>query len=531
MFLEFICYDTCMARASKDFSRVVDFQITPAILHRWGQCPWEYAQQVHGFKATNQQKRAWEEIVKIIQAKEKRGHPLHPNDVILAAEEQKYAEVRGISISAGQGVGKSAWAAVTIMWFATCFPLPLIPITGPKMEQLKDTVWREIARWRDIQNAEGVYTCPTRDWFELASTKFWLKELKGDQGYASLRTCARNASESEQAITMQGPHSDYMVYLVDEASGVLDGIFPTIEGAGSGLCNFAILLGNMNRKSGYFYQTHHGPDTITKYWIRLQWSGLESPLISKDQIKFAREKYGEDSDFWRVRILGLPPASSVNCVIPWEWVHAAIERPISPDPDQPIILGVDCAGPGKDKAVIVARQGAVTLKVLENTKLDPSELEAWILITAQDYEDPWICIDAVGYGAGVADRVSREHRKTKKINVRNVSINERYSMLRDELWFKARERFEQGHISIPDHHRLAEELSSPNWQLDPRGKVKVASKQTLSISPDYADAFLLTFALNDSAYRKSSPHPTHAVSNRSMTSQIFGRQDKTWMSR
>ena len=522
---------------ARDFRKVKASEITPAVIHRWSQRPWEYALEVHGFEATPQQKQAWIEIVKIINAKEKRGHPLRPNKIILSPEEQKYADCRGITISAGQGVGKSAWAAITIQWFMTCFPLPLVPITGPKLDQLKDTVWREIARWRDIQDADGTYECITRDWFELGSTKFWLKELQGDQGYASLRTCQKNASESEQAITMQGPHSDYMMYLVDEASGVLDGIYPTIEGAQTGICNFAVLLGNMNHKSGYFYQTHHGPDAITKYWIKLQWSALQSPLITKEQIKFAKEKYGEDSDFWRVRILGLPPASSINVCIPWEWVHSAIDRPIEVDETDPVVIGVDCAGPGKDKATIVIRQGAVVHKVLENTKLQPAELEAWILITASAYDEPWICIDAVGYGAGIAAHVSMEHRRTKKVNVRNVPSNDRYMMVRDELWFKAREMFETGHIRIPDHQRLAEELSTPNWYTDQRtGKIKVESKQTLTVSPDFADAFLLTFAMNDKAYgRRTEAGDRHngnvIVSNRSLAAQAFSRDGKSWMGR
>jgi hypothetical protein len=52
---------------------------------------------------------------------------------------------------------------------------------------------------------------------------------------------------------------------------------------------------------------------------------------------------GEDSDFFRVRVLGLPPNADDALFIDLERVREAQKRPIAVLADEPLIAGVELA--------------------------------------------------------------------------------------------------------------------------------------------------------------------------------------------
>jgi len=84
--------------------------------------------------------------------------------------------------------------------------------------------------------------------------------------------------------------------------------------------------------------------------------------------------------------------------------------------------------------------------------------------------------------------------------------------LRDELWLKGREWFQNRSCSIPPDDALIAELTSPTCTFTSTGKMLVEAKADMKKrglrSPDLADAFLLTFACNErrkQRYRKPEP--------------------------
>ena len=86
--------------------------------------------------------------------------------------------------------------------------------------------------------------------------------------------------------------------------------------------------------------------------------------------------------------------------------------------------------------------------------------------------------------------------------------------LRDELWFKGREWFQNKSCTIPQDGALIAELTAPTYIFSSTGKMVVESKADMKKrgvrSPDLADAFLLTFAWTDrrkERYRKPQPRP------------------------
>ena len=93
------------------------------------------------------------------------------------------------------------------------------------------------------------------------------------------------------------------------------------------------------------------------------------------------------------------------------------------------------------------------------------------------------------------------------VNVSRSVINPRkFCLLRDELWWKLRERFERNKISLaecPDQE-LISEVSSIKYDVKDNGKIKVESKLDMRMrnmpSPNKGDALMLTMMVDDNAY-------------------------------
>jgi phage terminase large subunit len=81
---------------------------------------------------------------------------------------------------------------------------------------------------------------------------------------------------------------------------------------------------------------------------------------------------------------------------------------------------------------------------------------------------------------------------------RASSRPERFSSLRDEIYFALRDRFEARRIIIPDDDLLKSQLASLRYGFNSRGQQKVESKEEMRSrgmpSPDRADALALCFA-------------------------------------
>jgi phage terminase large subunit len=102
----------------------------------------------------------------------------------------------------------------------------------------------------------------------------------------------------------------------------------------------------------------------------------------------------------------------------------------------------------------------------------------------------------------------------RAINVGEAAATRENCMrLRDELWFKGREFFQDRQCSMPKDDALIAELTAPTYTFTSSGKMVVESKTDLKKrgmrSPELADAFLLTFA--GGIRRRPDPHRRPAV--------------------
>src|SRR5574341_1230305 len=286
-----------------------------------------------------------------------------------------------------------------------------------------------------------------------------------------------------------------MMVVVDEASGVPDAVFRPLEGALTGPINFVLMIFNPTRAKGYAIDSQFSDRAR---WICLRWNAEESERTDKIAIARAATKYGRDSNYYRVRVLGLPPKADPDVLIPWEWVMDAVENEeMMPLDTDPLVMGLDVGG-GGDASIVLRRQGPRVWPLKESDTPDSEKLTTWVMREIAEFEPEMVLVDSIGIGWGIAGNLrSRTSTRVVDVNVSTVaSDDDRYHRLRDELWWKVRERFEARAIAIPKDDELIGELTSIKFD-ETTGKVKVESKKDMKKrglqSPNRADALCLTY--------------------------------------
>ena len=475
---------------------------------------------------SKQQREGWDAYRRLLVAKLKRAHGVPMTD-----QEKSDARKIGISIMSGHGTGKDAFAAAVGLHFEMMQKEPKVVVTAPAGPQLFTVIWPEFGKW--INRSPLL-----KEIYEKDSNKVYLKERGGGEFFIKPRTIQSNASEEEQAEVLAGTHSYSVLYICDEASGIPQAVFKPIEGGLTDPIAIVLMIFNPTQRHGFAIdsQIKNREDWICLHWDAeaLKEEKLANPhaffwFDEQAQERLAR-KYGRDSDFYRVRVRGLPPAAPPGVLIPWDWVMRAVERGRSGDfvpyEHDPLVIGVDVGGGGEDPTIVMPRRGPAVISVEEITEIESTRIgykvEGLLRDHLTNHDAQYaVGIDVIGVGRGVYSylfdiaRVGNLH----PINVAEVpSDDDRFFRLRDEVWWKAREAFEQDRVVLPTRDGiispeidgLIAELTTIKYS-DEKGKIKVEGKQELKKrglpSPNKADAFCITQVLAD---RYISKMPSHA---------------------
>jgi phage terminase large subunit len=398
-------------------------------------------------------------------------------------------ERRRVSIRSGHGTGKSAFMAWCVLWFMSCYYPCKVPSTAPTSHQLEDILWAEIAKWHAAMR-ERVPQLANE--FEWTKERFYLKS-NPNESFAVART-----ARPERPEALQGFHSENILFLIDEASGVAENVFQVAEGALSTEGAFVVMAANPTREEGYFYDSHH---KMRDRWAALHWDGEQSPMVSRQYVDDMRAKYGVDSPIYQVRVKG-NFATATDGVIPLSLCESARVREVQPIASAPVIWGLDVARFGDDSTALAKRKGNVQLEPTREWYGKDTMQTAGLIKLEYDSakEKPSVInVDVIGIGSGVVDRLSELGLPVKGVNVaESASACEQYNRLRDELWFLGREWLEARDCRLADDDELIGELVTPKFQILSSGKIKVESKDELKkrgvASPNRADAWLLTFA-------------------------------------
>ena len=399
---------------------------------------------------------------------------------------------RLLAVKSGHGVGKSTCAAWLMMHHMLCHYPQKTVCTAPTASQLFDALFAEL-------KSQLIRLPPALNkLFEVFSERIVLKSDPSGS-FISCRTARKETPEA-----LQGIHSDKVLLIVDEASSVDDAIFSAAGGSLSGNATL-LLLGNPTRPEGYF---HDAFTRLADRWWTLTVSCETSPRVKKEYIDEMAERYGIDSNTYRIRVLGEFAESSDDTIISNELVESAVVRDVDPTQGG-ISWGLDVARYGSDKSALCKRRGNTVMEPIKSwAKLDTMRLMGIINSEYQKAQDEQetpdeILVDVVGVGASIVDRGLELGLPIIGINTgESASLSNQYKNLRAELWHKAKEWFEQRHCRIPRDERLMFELCSPRYSFESSGKIRMETKDEMKKrighrgSPDFADAFVLTFAGN-----------------------------------
>ena len=397
-----------------------------------------------------------------------------------------------VVIKSGVGTGKSTLMAWIILHYMCCRPAPKIICTSPSKDQLKGVLWVELLKWHNRMNIV------LREQFVWQKESY--KHKQHEEWFAMARTATKDNPES-----MQGIHADYVLRVIDEGSGVPEEVYEVLEGATGLKETKELICGNPTRLEGYFYDCFN---KAKEHHYTISWSSLDSPLRPERVIERIRRKYGEDSNMWRVRVLGEFPLREGDSYIPYDWVMEALTREIPSQKDKPKIFGCDIARFGEDSTVICIRQGDEFLPYHVLRNKSTMEIASYIARLANEHKPVQIFIDVIGIGAGVYDRLEELGFPVVGINVaESPAYNpDKYKRLRDELWGEARDWFEmrRGRIWDNEDNDLVGELTSVKYKILSNGKIQIETKDEMKKrglqSPNIADAFVLTFAQPISTY-------------------------------
>lgn len=464
-----------------------------------------------------------------------------------------------VCIRSPHDVGKTFLMARVVLWFGSSFPQSKIITTAPTHNQVKRLLWSEIRTgWKKSKTPLGGEMLMTEwkleeDWFAVGFTSKGDKDSGEGQGTAS---------------GFQGFHAPYILIIFDEATGIPRHIWNQVEGMLTSAHVKFVCIGNPTSRQSEFFKCFKDPA-----WHKIKISCFDSENLKangikhmadlEDEIAMVRALSDEDkearlSSYVVVRPQLLTCKAVVAAAIKWGITHPLFvakflgdfpeegenslitlgdvekaqlrwqERYMGRKNEEMIpykdphgrYVGVDCAGYGPDKIVVVMIEDNLQVKRITIPKTSENLTGAIVgeitKLFNQRYRVPVekILIDGTGgYGMGVIDGL-RENQKLKdkqtvptlrsNILISDINFGGGFDDEEDKKHYtnqKAKMYKLLGDALKEDLHLMQdqvylEELPNILYSLNKKGQLMIESKEDYKSrtgmgSPDDSDAIAL----------------------------------------
>ena len=400
------------------------------------------------------------------------------------------------AVASGHGIGKTAEVSWITHWAMSTRPHLNGVVTANTMPQLRLKTWRELALWHKMSlNAH---------WFRWTATKFY----HVDHPETWVTAAETNSEENSEAFA--GRHGKYVLQIYDEASKVPDVIWEVSEGAMTTDRAMWFVYGNPTRNIGRFKSCF---TTDSHRWENQKVDSRTAKMTNKAEIEEWRKSYGEDSDFFRVRVLGEFPSASTMQFIAEDKVELAIARELEWEAygTMPLIMGIDVARGGDEESgggdyggdnnVIVLRRGRKLEEIISFPgRGDTRKVAAKVQQEIDRTRPSVVFCDVVGNASGVVDTLRARGYDIVGVNAHKLPDDENvYMDVRIEMYDRMREWIDGA--DIPDDKELREELVAVQFghvKNQKRGELLMLEKKkhikaNIGRSPDKADALAHTF--------------------------------------
>ena len=405
--------------------------------------------------------------------------PYHKQEQMLRA----VAASRRSSVVGCNASGKDWAAARCVLWWMHSREPAKAIVTGPTTRQVDDIVWNEMrfAHARAADRLGGRMFRSSR--YEVDDQSFAL-------GFAS-----------NSPFNLQGFHSPNLLVVVTEAHAVDGQDFNALRRLNPGRL---LLTGNPFVTSGPFFDSHHSQDHL---YATVQISAFDTPnlnesegtiegLVTAQDIEDRKAEWGENDPLYVGGVLGRFPDNLEDYVVPL-WAARAAGRRDTP-PEGPLVVACDVARFGKDNTVVMTRQGQHARIAHRSRGHDTMATANYLKDYCDTHPVQALVVDEPGLGSGVVDRLreiglgrTRLVRFNGGASPRNRA---RFANLNAEVWWRMRECYLAETLDTDDDQALIEQVSSREWDVDEKGRIRLQSKKDLARSPDEADALAMTFA-------------------------------------
>ncbi len=393
--------------------------------------------------------------------------------------------------STGHGVGKSALVGMIVNWVMSTRPDMRGTITANTNDQLEKKTWAAIREWAE--------RCITAHWFEINSAIMYRKGSRATW-FCAPASCA---AENSEAFAGQHTKASTSLYVFDEASAIPDKIWEVAEGGLTDGEPMIFAFGNPTRNTGAFNAIAFG-DRRDRWDITCL-DSRDTKFANKRTIAEWAEDYGEDSDFFRVRVRGLPPNADELQFIDAARVAAAQRNTHQPLFGEPLVAGVDVSGGGKAWSVCRFRRGfdarsipPIRLTGEQTVANDRQMLISRLAEALMTHKPDAMFIDSA-FGAVIVSRLRQMgFTQVHEVNFGGPSPDPTCANMRAFMWKTAKEWLPRGCID-PKDQRLATDLCAPGFHLNVKNQLVIESKESMAkrnvASPDDGDAEVLTHAM------------------------------------
>lgn len=401
-----------------------------------------------------------------------------------------------MAVASGHGISKSATTGMLVNFLMSTRPNARGVITASTSVQLESKTWAEIQKW--------ARRCITGHWWNITSGRGSMRMMHVDRP-ESWRCDAQTARE-ENAESFAGLHAadSTPFFIFDESSGVPDAIHEVAQGGLTDGEPMLFAFGNPTRNTGWFHGAFHAQ---RHRWTGRQIDSRNVSITNKGQIEEWREDFGEQSDFFKVRVRGIFPSASSLQFIGRELVDDAVARELQADyrvHGEAVVVGVDPARFGDDTSVIYTRIGrdARTYPIVRMNKADTMTLASRIAEHVNVFKRAGrfvlLNVDGGGVGGGVVDRLRQLGYEVNEVQFGSKAINMKvYANKRAEIWGALRDWLQGG--ALPDDAGLLAELTAVEYGFNITDQILLEKKESMKRrgldSPDCADALAITFAV------------------------------------